>query len=187
MGCTDGLMREEVPSPVVLGDISIAAAFEYAGVVRALILRLKRHRSVSVADLLARLALSRLGLEDWNGVVTWAPTTASHLHVRGHDQARVLASAVGRRVGTRPRHLLRRVGDASQTGASRRDRLQGPTFVGRPTFMSARQFTLPILVIDDVVTTGATLRGACQSLSKVSAADVRCVAIAATPGPMGAR
>ena len=180
-------MREEVPSPVVLGDVSIAAAFEYAGVVKALILRLKRHRSVSVADLLARLALLRLGLEDWKGVVTWAPTTSEHLRVRGHDQARLLASAVGRQVGTRPRQLLRRIGASSQTGASRSDRLRGPTFVGRPSFMSARQLARPILVIDDVVTTGATLRGAYQSLSKVSAADVRCVASAATPGPMGAR
>jgi predicted amidophosphoribosyltransferase len=185
--CTGKLSNQDVPHPVVIDGVSIEAAFEYAGVVKALVLRLKRHRSIELADLLARLTMARLDLEGWEGVVTWAPTTSRHLRVRGHDQAHMLATSIGRRLGERPRRLLRRVGATSQTGASRSLRLQGPTFVARPMIMNPRCSARPILIVDDVVTTGATLRGAFQSLSVVHAADVRCVAIAATPGRMGAR
>lgn len=180
-------MQQGIPSPVVLDGVSIQAAFEYTGVVKALVLRLKRQRSREVAELVARLALPRWGLESWDGVVTWAPTTSAHLRARGHDQARILADAVGRQVEVRPRQLVRRIGIVAQTGATRSARLRGPTFVARPVFTGKRYDVRPILVIDDVVTTGATLRGVSQCLSAVSVADVHCVAIAATPGRMSAR
>lgn len=185
--CSTRLLGQEVPSPIVLDGIKMEAAFEYAGVVKALVLRLKRHRSGEVADLLARLTVSRLGLDAWDGIITWAPTTSRHLRSRGHDQARLLASGIGRHVGVRPRRLLRRVGTTSQTGASRSNRLRGPTFDARPMIVNPRRPVRPILVIDDVVTTGATLRGAFRSLSSVHSGDIRCVAIAATPGRMDAR
>jgi len=42
---------------------------------------------------------------------------------------------------------------------------------------------LDVLVIDDVVTTGATLRAAAHALRLAGAADVRVRAVASTPTP----
>ena len=69
------------------------------------------------------------------------------------------------------KRLLRRVNAISQTGLDRDERLVTPEFVARPL---RRQRN--VLVIDDVVTTGATLRAATQALVAVGAISVVCVA-----------
>ncbi len=73
--------------------------------------------------------------------------------------------------------LVKHVND-HQTGKSREQRLVGRQLI-------ARQMLRPIsvLVIDDVVTTGATLRDARLALEGAGAKWVVCAAVAATPAP----
>lgn len=108
-------------------------------------------------------------------VMTWAPTTDSHRRRRGFDQAAVLARATGRRCGLPVRPLLSRLDRQSQTGRSRHERLSGPRFVGRSTDVGG-----PVVVIDDVVTTGATLAASAEALRHVGAARVVGVTVAHT-------
>ena len=110
-------------------------------------------------------------------VVTWAPTSARRRRRRGYDQAELLARAVAWRLGVPCRRLLRRVDDprGPQTGRTRAERLAGPTFVAR------RRVRGVVLVVDDVVTTGATLRAAETALLAGGARSVRSIAAAATP------
>lgn len=120
-----------------------------------------------------RLARSRMPFD----VVTWAPTSSRRRRRRGYDQSELLARAIARRLGLPCRRLLFRDRSGPQTGRSRHDRLEhGPTFTARPMRRPCR-----VLVIDDVVTTGSTLRAAGHALELAGAAKVVLFAAAATP------
>ena len=110
-------------------------------------------------------------------VVTWAPTAPGRRRARGYDQAEVLARAVGRSLGVPVRGLLRRTDRAGpQTGRRRAERL-----ARAPTFVATRRVPDRVVVVDDVVTTGATLQAAASALVAGGAHSVRAVAAAATP------
>ena len=152
----------------------IHAAFSFEGVARDLIVALKfRHRR-SAAGVLAAQMVRRLRLADVD-VVTWAPTSARRVRRRGYDQAEVIARAVARQLGVPCRRLLYRTHGAPQTGKSRADRLVGPAFRARRP-----RRDLAVLVVDDVVTTGATLRTAADALRSAGVARVELAAAAST-------
>jgi predicted amidophosphoribosyltransferase len=109
-------------------------------------------------------------------VVTWAPTSDRRQRQRGYDQSELLARAVASRLGLKCRRLLYRDRSAPQTGRNREERLNGPMFRARPMRRPSR-----VLVIDDVVTTGSTLRAAGHALDLAGATEVCLLAVAATP------
>ncbi len=152
------------------------AVLAYAGAGRRLVLALKQGNARPLVRSLAR-AMAIEARRERVDVVTWAPTSAVRRRRRGGDQAELLARAVAWRLGVPCRRLLVRVDDGRgpQTGRSWAERLDGPTFVARRTVRG------DILVIDDVVTTGATLRAAEAALVRAGARHVRCLAAAATP------
>ncbi len=109
-------------------------------------------------------------------IVTWAPTSSVRQRQRGYDQSELLARAVATRLGIKCRRLLYRDRSAPQTGRNREQRLHGPIFRARPMRRPHR-----VLVIDDVVTTGSTLRAAAHALDLAGAEEVCLLAVAATP------
>jgi predicted amidophosphoribosyltransferase len=150
----------------------IRAAFSFEGLPRDLVLALKfRHRRAAAAVLAAHM-VSRLRLQGID-IVTWAPTTSRRARRRGYDQAEAVAQAIGRQLGVPCRRLLYRAHGTAQTGKSRSARLIGPSFRAR----SPRP-GLAVLVVDDVVTTGATLRAAANALRLAGVARVELVAAA---------
>jgi predicted amidophosphoribosyltransferase len=110
-------------------------------------------------------------------MVTWAPTSTQRRRSRGFDQAELVASHVARQLGLPCRRVLERDSDrGAQTGRTRLERLHGPVFHARPGLEGRR-----ILVLDDVVTTGATLNAAREALEQHGVAQVLLYAVASTP------
>lgn len=161
------------PEPPPPGFDDWFVPFAYAGVVRAAVARVKYRNERGCVRRLADLCAAAVPVGA-DVVVTWLPTTASRRRQRGFDHAELLARAVARRRGVRSRRLLERVDDQPQTGRTRAERLDGPRFraVGRPA--------TDVVLVDDVVTTGTSLRNAAATLRWQGCKTVIGVAVART-------
>jgi ComF family protein len=156
----------------------ILSACDYDGDVRRRVIDVKYHGRRSLARELARRLADTVQADaaDPIDVVTWAPTSAGRRRRRGFDQAQLIARCVARELGVPCRRLLVRESRHAQTGRSRRARLVGPRFRARTTRRPLR-----VLVVDDVVTTGSTLRAAAHALTASGWGDVTLAAVASTP------
>ena len=156
----------------------------YSGSVREVVADLKwRGRRSAARALGAELARSLLEAGVGGGaeaalrvdLVTWAPTSDPRRRRRGYDQSELVARDVARRMGLPCRRLLIRETGPTQTGLDRSRRLVNPRYRSRRLDSSV------VLLVDDVVTTGATLRAAATALMRGGALDVVTAAPVATP------
>jgi len=161
-------------------EIPIIAVGRFEGDLRRLVAQWKFHRRTLLTRRLANMIVEVLrdrGEHVNVDVVTWAPTSDRRRRNRGYDQAELLANGVARQLRVPSRRLLRRDGERSQTGRNRVERLRnGPSFRARPF-----REPLRILVVDDVVTTGSTLRSAGTALLAAGHREVTLVALGSTP------
>jgi len=168
------------PASMPIGG-DVIAAVPFVGRARDVLLGFKYRNRRQLAHHFAGLLVNRLLAEGVRtgdiDVVTWAPTSRRRRHHRGFDQAEVVARRVAAQLGLPCRRLLERdAASAPQTGLDRAARLHGPTFRASP-----RAGGRSVLLIDDVVTTGSTLRSADRALRDGGARSVVRAAVATTP------
>ena len=98
---------------------------------------------------------------DWDAV-TWVPSPTVRRASRGFDPAETVARAVAAELGRPLVATLRRVEPSPQVARSDRERRQAirGAYVTRDTISSKPRF----LLVDDVVTTGATLATCADAL-----------------------
>lgn len=111
--------------------------------------------------------------------ITWVPLSRRRLRKRGYDQAELLAELIAKHLGQRPVRLLKKLRDTppqSQTGSAekRRANIAGAYACLHPEQVQGKR----ILLVDDIVTTGATLSEAAKVLKKAGAKEVICATLA---------
>jgi predicted amidophosphoribosyltransferase len=150
----------------------------YEGPGRALVTRFKYGNARDALPWLAGAMASLVDAEAID-VVTWLPTTSARRRRRGFDQAELLAGHVAAELRRPFRRLLDRRPGPSQTGGSRADRRHRPVFVLRPAVGIGPG--LRALLVDDVLTTGATFSAAADVLRPAGVDELRGLVIARTP------
>lgn len=160
-------------------------AARYDGAIRDLIQTFKYRRGLWLLDDLTRFLvatylarLSPLGLR-FDAVVP-VPMQAAKLRTRGYNQAELLARGVARQLGIPLKtHLLRRVKTdvLSQTRLRREGRLRNAAAAYRTAHPRHLQGKT-ILLVDDVMTTGATCEACARLLRQAGAAKVYVLALA---------
>ena len=149
-------------------EVQVVSLGLFEGSVRDAIVALKYGRDRRMAkELGTRAASCPLPEVD---VVSWIPTAPSRVRRRGFDQSELIARHVARNIGVRCRALLRRTDETRQTGSDRVARLSGPGLVASPACRNRS-----IVLVDDVVTTGATVRAASAAVFEAGAAHVVCL------------
>ena len=112
-------------------------------------------------------------------VVTWAPLSRKSLKKRGFDQARLLVETLGKECALPVEHLLEKTRETQQQSL-----LQSPS-ERKANALGAYQLRegvcaegKKILLVDDVVTSGATLSACARTLKQGGAKEVWCVTLA---------
>ena len=111
--------------------------------------------------------------------LTWVPLSRQRLRKRGYDQARLLAEEVASRSGIPCLRLVRKIrNNPAQSGtASAEARKKNVEGVYEASVEAAGR---RVLLIDDIVTTGATLNEAARALTAAGAAEVSALTLART-------
>ncbi len=139
----------------------------HEGVARSLVAALKFRRLLPVAELMADrlhwLAPGHL----LGGAVVPVPPAPPRLRRRGFDPAGELAGALAARLGAEPERCLARRGSGHQVGRTRAERISRA-----PRIEAVGEAPRSVLLVDDVLTTGATLTSCAAALRAAGARRV---------------
>lgn len=161
---------------------SVTAVWYYEEYVRGCIVRYKFYGARHLAPGLGRCLAMKLlqdGPEEYD-LITWVPVSTLRKIKRGYDQSQLLAENAGRELGISPVGCLKKIRnnkkqstlrDASQ----RRANVLGAYRVTQPSRVEGKK----ILLIDDVLTTGATAGECARVLLTAGAKEVHCAVLAA--------
>ena len=112
-------------------------------------------------------------------VISWIPLSKKRLHQRGYDQARLLAEEIAAKTGLPCRQLLQKVKNKSAQSLTRDAKQRRENVAGVYALDDGADVSgLRILLVDDVVTTGATMSEAARILRKAGAKSVFGVTLA---------
>ncbi len=172
--CADYHIRTTTDTGPAIEDSPLAVAlrrFKYCD---------DRRAGRALADLMARQTRA-LELE-FDAVVP-VPLHSNKLKQRGFNQSAWLAKAVARSAGSRffPCGLVRRLSGKPQCGLNGCERRMNLS----RAFRAQRDFSiyLRVLLVDDVITTGTTLKQAGRALFEAGATDIHCAVLLNASGP----
>ena len=159
----------------------LTAVWMYEGNVRRSIHRYKFNGVRHYADVYGRLLAMRI-LRDLRpaDVITWVPISRRRLRKRGYDQVELLAKAMGGELGIPTEKLLEKFRDnransGLKTPAERRANVLGVYRAAAPDRIAGKR----VLLLDDIVTTGATASECARVLLTAGAEEVLVAAVAA--------
>jgi ComF family protein len=149
---------------------------QYGDVTKTLIYQLKFGRKKAAARVIARLLDESVPFLPKDTLITYVPTATSRVRVRGYDQSRLIAKELSKLRGLTMSPLLVRLGQTRQVGATRKQRIKQASNNYRLT--NKRVTGQNIVIIDDILTTGATVEAAAKLLKQAGAKQVNAAVFA---------
>jgi ComF family protein len=138
----------------------------------------ERRLARGLADL---LATSAGDWSDWADALAFVPASRQAVLRRGFDHAETLAGQLADMLDVPVVRLLGRPQASDQRGLGRAERVENAAeaFEMAPAITKGeREVPSHVLIVDDVLTTGATLSGAAAALREAGADQVRAVVLA---------
>ncbi len=161
---------------------SWVAVWYYEDTARASLLRYKFHGVRAYAPGYGRLLAMKVQQEHPDGfdIITWVPISPLRRLKRGFDQVAVLTKYVANELGAKPQATLRKIRhNRPQSGIADRSQRQsnvlGAYRLLDPEAVKGKR----ILLLDDIITTGATAGEAARLLLTAGAKEVHFGAVAA--------
>ena len=153
----------------------------YEGSVRDAIIRFKFQNQPGYATEFGRI-LARCIQDNLAGeydLITWVPVSEERLKKRGYDQAMLLAMAAALELQDVAVETLKKPADNLAQSSlndkkARKDNVQDAYLVPEPELVEGKR----ILLIDDIITTGATLDEASRTLLEAGAKSVVAASLA---------
>ncbi len=166
--------------PRLSGIRAARAVWPYEGSVREIVRRYKYNGLRSLAPVLAS-EMAHI-LHEWSpsiDLIVHVPVHPARLRERGYDQSELLARELSRTGGIAAIPALVRLRETAvqaraMSAAQRADNVRGAFNVPD----SARIRRANVLLIDDVLTTGATLKEAARALRRAGARNVYALTLA---------
>ena len=160
---------------------SWAAVWYYEGNARRSLLRYKFRGTRHYAQGYGRLLGMKLLEEHPEGfdLLTWVPISSIRKFFRGYDQVELIALAVGQELGMEPVPLLRKTRHNRPQSrivgeAKRRANVLGAYRAKNVDILKEKR----ILMLDDIITTGATAGECARVLLTAGAKEIHCGAMA---------
>ena len=159
----------------------VVTPFYYEDHIRDAVRRFKFHGMQSYAGQFARwmAVLIRAELEGKYDLISWVPCSAKRRWARGFDQAELLAKHLSKELGVPCVPVLKKVRNTPKqsqmpNAARRRGNVLGAYKAWNPEAFSGKR----ILLVDDILTTGATLSECGKVLRIAGSGDPVCAVIA---------
>ena len=180
-GMTMAWDREELEP-----DLDAYILRPHTGVARQLVLRLKHSAEKCLADELADLLLPVPSFISFppETVVTWVPMPESRHRERCIDHGKALAEAAAARLGLPCRPLLLRLETRDRPQATLGQKARKANL--SQAFVPAEKISFPVLLVDDVLTTGTTARRCTEALRAGGAVKVTLLAFTRALGHLSA-
>lgn len=175
---------EEYPKPK--HKISFVAGWTamwyYNGNVRHSLLLYKFYNRRSYGAVYGRLLammLSSKRLCNYD-ILTWVPVSRRRRWLRGYDQVELIARSAGQELNTPAIAVLKKIKHTKPQSrlpdyAQRKANVMGVFSVPDPALIAGKR----ILLLDDIITTGATVSECARVLLTAGAKEVSCAAVAA--------
>ena len=161
---------------------SWVAVWYYKGYIRDSLLRYKFRHARHYAPVYGRMLAMRIQREYPDGfdMLTWVPISGLRRFSRGYDQVELLAEAVGKELGMEPIPTLKKIrNNRPQSGidgqAKRRANVLGVYALREDADVRGKK----VVLLDDILTTGATMGEAARVLLTAGAKEIHGAAVAA--------